>query len=979
MEPGVPWQYTYNRLTAGVPGAVTNGELHHHLAAHAAAGNNLTAANNPTIPPTASQILLQASHGTSSAGHIWTSNVNYDNAFPPLFPNPKPAHLNILNAQRLTQAALNNQHLLNGSVGVTPYFDHQSSDSVSPAATLNWQSNNQLPSPFGVLPHENHSSSSPGPPVAKSSTKSFPISSCNSLNSNFEHGPANHSKDAMKSQPISPPLHSIPQTNPVNLNKSSISRTQSGSYYASDGNLHLNYDTTNRQIAHQQHVYGNSVNKNYSVSPISASPSTSTNISRPIVANSSPNAFNNNTTIVIKSEPCQRSPCSDQMAPGLILSHDKSCHTQHIETKAQTKIYPALIAQAGRHQSMNVNEQQQTIPISFSVNNSSEKASQPCNSGSAIQQPHEHSALSLSTYRHQYVGPENDMHASFRPKSNSVTTDHQQYPNNATQHTQHTTDCTDNTAVPGRPSPLLMNAQDSPLGYISSPSYPTYNSPMNSVASPQDQRQQRESHQTNNYKLTTPKSPYEIAQQSQQSVAYGGSVIQRVGDRNTPRPNNNEQQPTHVWHNDLYRNQLQHKLQPNLFNGIYDTTSALPGQQESPRHLPQNHMHNANPSFENKPGNNQQIETTAAKPAARKAPKKVTDKVVGSRKRKAKDKPVTKIEKKVIPLEPNSVPIPSTVENCHIRVPPPAHVHQHTQSSVEHMSNGTLSNPIDPERWHAHSYHSTKSISRPTNGQPSPVIGSSMDYHQQNQHLSIQHDTSLTKNSLPQFPPYQPLHNSAHPTPLTSNYYPQAFHATPINTNYVELSTVPAASPANSHLASTNHPTINHNLTPLSNQMPHNNQALHRQIADGNHSNPLSIPTTGRQHDDHPKVIVPNIEDELGFLDESNEPINQKAVYVNSHAVCNHNITHAVSNKIPETTKPPTINETNVFRLTPTGPTAGYMSSYLQFLQNDRDSSPPLLACRGPRKPTVWCVSKKAVDGATNISALASKEQVIYY
>lgn len=44
-------------------------------------------------------------------------------------------------------------------------------------------------------------------------------------------------------------------------------------------------------------------------------------------------------------------------------------------------------------------------------------------------------------------------------------------------------DC--NVVVPRRPSPLQAHSQASPLGHAQSPAYPMYNSPMNSMSSPQ--------------------------------------------------------------------------------------------------------------------------------------------------------------------------------------------------------------------------------------------------------------------------------------------------------------------------------------------------------------------------------------------------------------------------------------------------------------------------------------------------------------
>lgn len=48
-----------------------------------------------------------------------------------------------------------------------------------------------------------------------------------------------------------------------------------------------------------------------------------------------------------------------------------------------------------------------------------------------------------------------------------------------------------NVAVPRRPSPLQAHSQASPLGHAPSPAYPMYNSPMNSMSSPQNANSQQ--------------------------------------------------------------------------------------------------------------------------------------------------------------------------------------------------------------------------------------------------------------------------------------------------------------------------------------------------------------------------------------------------------------------------------------------------------------------------------------------------------
>ncbi|XP_037968239.2 uncharacterized protein LOC105391076 isoform X2 [Plutella xylostella] len=199
MDPVGPWSAyaSYNRL-AGVQAGAASGDFHHHLAS---GGSGL---GGQSVPSTTSQLLLQAAHTTASlAGQLGSSTaspfnpggflspptVGYDAVFSPLFhhANPKPAHYSSsLQAQHRqviaqAQAAVaskqssveselssireNYPHQALASQG-TSFFDQPSPGS---AGGLSWQGNNQLPSPFGILPHETVVPSSPSPATTKAS------------------------------------------------------------------------------------------------------------------------------------------------------------------------------------------------------------------------------------------------------------------------------------------------------------------------------------------------------------------------------------------------------------------------------------------------------------------------------------------------------------------------------------------------------------------------------------------------------------------------------------------------------------------------------------------------------------------------------------------------------------------------------------------------------------------------------------------
>lgn len=912
MEPSVPWQYAYNRLAANVQGVVS-GELHQHFAAQQAAGNNTMAAHIPSIPSTTSQLLLQAAN---TSGHIWTPSANYENAFAPLFSNPKVAHLNSINAQLLAQAALNKQVVdtgnfatnhqpFIGSGGVNPYFD-QSTNTVSQVG-LPWQSNNQQPTQFGVLPHENNVSSSPSLSITKSSMKSTPTTqNCNGFNSNEK------SQGIMASQP----------QNPVNLNKTELSRAQSGSHYASgasnlnNANVQANYDSRNKQ-----HSYGQSDIKNYSVGQNSTS---SLNMSGNNIAKNSPNAYKNSNNVVIKSEPCQRSPGSDRKP----------------ETKTQS---------------------------------------------TADQLNSQHNALSLA-YRQHFLG-----------MSNANAVDTSQY--NISQNLQQNNNSGDAIVVPSRPSPLQHNSQASPLGHVPSPAYQSYNSPMSSISSPQDQQKlneqpaQRPSNQINNYKLDAHKSPFDNVTPSQQAVAYS-SVIKRVIDRLDPGLNNNGQHQPNAWLNDFQRNQLQQKNQSNLYNGIQETAPVMATHQDSHQNLPSNHNQRPYDSSSNnsmtfqdisnyRPSDSANIQhestsMTSSKATAAASPATTAseEKVIGSRKRKSK--PVTKNAINTNALAAPSDPSTSSGNNYANRVPPPAHANQHVQFSADNNQN-------DYDRWNAQNYPPPKIPCG-----PQPAGQSPQDKHQ----LSNQNDSTTVKNALTQFLSYH--HNNTLPITPSANYFPQSYQTPTTNNDFIELTPVPATSSANMNPMSLIHQSIPQNSTTLSNSftdIPEIQNIYHKD-------NKTNHPTTatalsGIRQDEHPNVIVPNIEDELSFLDDSttdrgskSNVIHPTSTQISNNAVVNHHSKQPVPFNQNNFSNAPVANATTApstktpFNLNPKAPSAGYMSSYLRFLQDERDTSPPLLANRGARrngnghwtKPAVKKIIAGPSDGsgADNIKAEVS-------
>ncbi|XP_052738213.1 uncharacterized protein LOC112049212 isoform X3 [Bicyclus anynana] len=204
MDPVGPWSAyaSYNRL-AGVQAGAASGDFHHHLASGG------TGLGSQPVPSTTSQLLLQAAHTTASlAGQLGSTTaspfnpggflspppVGYDAVFSPLFhhANPKPAHYSsslqaqhrqvIAQAQAAqAQAAASKQSSVETEISsLRENYSHQAlatqgtsffDQSATPGSTagLSWQGNNQLPSPFGILPHESVVPSSPSPATTKAS------------------------------------------------------------------------------------------------------------------------------------------------------------------------------------------------------------------------------------------------------------------------------------------------------------------------------------------------------------------------------------------------------------------------------------------------------------------------------------------------------------------------------------------------------------------------------------------------------------------------------------------------------------------------------------------------------------------------------------------------------------------------------------------------------------------------------------------
>jgi len=303
---------------------------------------------------------------------------------------------------------------------------------------------------------------------------------------------------------------------------------------------------------------------------------------------------------------------------------------QQIQTKAQTKIYPDYVSSNNVERRVDIDEkllQEQSSPIScfsiidasgrlnYSGSNSSAKnaaSSRNNNSVNVQQQPQPQTQYqqSASNYRQQFVSGSDAQEYALASRSKANSSTESQYSSNSAQNGSK--DCGASVVVPRRPSPLQSNSQASPLGHVPSPAYPMYNSPLNSMASPQTSDHQQSQ---NAYKSTTPnqhmapRSPLDVSvsvsRPSSQGVGYS-SVITRAlindqtksyTDPRYERPvqqttnQQQQQQQRQCWDNDRVTSQQQQqqvrKFQGNAYSSnVSQTTSnhIVDMHQGSPQH-----------------------------------------------------------------------------------------------------------------------------------------------------------------------------------------------------------------------------------------------------------------------------------------------------------------------------------------------------------------------------------------------------------
>ncbi|KYM91850.1 Glutamine and serine-rich protein 1 [Atta colombica] len=901
MDPVGPWYTSYNRLTVSsstgtfqTTSTTTSDFVPHHLT---------TAAAQAVPSTTTSQLLLQAAHTTATlagqpspfnpGGFLSPPPVSYE-VFSPLFhPNTKQAHYVTQHRQVLAQAqAVTKQNTTPesdistlrenySSTHQTTFFEQHGASTSPTTSTLAWtsQNNTQLPSPFGILPHESVVPSSPGPPSTKSSSgyentfnTHFNTQTLNNISASQITTPSVCNTDFKASGCSTDTKKSISvrsQSPTVNI-KSTLQVSNSQTFFHQVPTF--SSDTLSDSYSGAGNG-GQSATENGKIQPSlhqqSCIVSTPSNSSGKEYRISQPSS--RSTTTIFLSGPVRSSPSSAQVIQdkqgtrnGNFASPSNKTATttvtqQNIQTKAQTKIYPDLGSHGIEHRR---NEQQ-----------------------------------------------------------------------------EHDTDC--NVVVPRRPSPLQTHSQASPLGHVPSPAYPMYNSPMATMSSPSPLQQ----HETNGNQCTNgasyksgitqhvaPPSPLDVTvprPASQGQVAYSSVITRALGTTENNKTAYNVESKTYDrQQQDFSQTQKQQVCWENgnrqtangnrkfsVYTGANTATSngintqSLPVQQQVQRLMnvstdrQQSYFETNQVTLQDLSSCRgdpmsivKNLQTLQQGPCLQQHTTVATSVgMIEQQKQIEERRKVDSVNKKRKNLEKNGHGISlsneltgsTTMTEYLSRIPPPAH----HNAANQQQQNGYF----EFERWNL----------PPSSAKMFPTASSAFSSQP-----SLHHSSNFVGTPAHQHQSLMVSHHHAPPIP----YFP-AFH-------------IPAG----------HHPHHSHEfqssveITPI-----------------GFGDNTTNQNTNQEVRDDQPKVIVPNIEEELGFLQQ-----DQQLIQINKD-----------------------------FKRPNRDPNTGFMTSYLKFLQGEKDPSPPP-AIRGGRKAT-WNRSKpyisvkqsKSVEVSINGENIKSQEKPV--
>lgn len=907
-------------------------------------------------------------------------------------PAPKQQSSAADSAGELTAASLRENY--SHHQGPQSFFEQGSGPNAP--SSLPWQQN----SPFGILPHESVVPNSPGASTTKGSTvyENFnahfaAAQSINHLNSQLAVANAKTSRaqsPQVSAQPVKPvatqssnsgPFFQVPTTFAVSESLSSsftsISKAQSQQqeYNTSTSTASSKpFQTAQQQQQQQQQSCIVSSPSNTPVASkeyrIPQAPTRSIFLTSPVTA------VPNRTVDKSSARPTSTAnfvppPTKQQQTTAQQQQQSQAqAQAQQIQTKAQTKIYPELTNTERQQQQRAAEEtQSQSSPISFSImdtpgrlhytgSNSSSKTAVVRNSVQ-FQQQHNlpQQQQSSSNYRHYPGGA---------TAANSEAAEYHRNKNNSEYANSNGPDC--GVVVPRRPSPLQAHSQASPLGHVPSPAYPMYNSPMNSMSSPQQ----------NSSNQVAPPSPLDVSvprpNSQASSVAYPSVItraltndktyenrFERAPQQQNPQQNQQQQQnqqaqgpqqPPNCWedrqqphHPRKFPSQSPSSTYSSAGNSIEIPTRQIelptnanpqaqqraaalgiserqqayfdstPGHQVTLQDLsscrgdPMSIVKNLQTLQQTQQQAQQQVQQTQQQVVQQQAQQQQQQ---SCQVQQQQEKPEIKAatggaakrrksneNKGGHTAALNELAGAAMAEYFTSRIPPPAH----SSTANQQQQNGAY---FDFERWN---------LPPP----PPKMFTSSPAFATQGIHHGTQHQSLMVP------------HPHGHHPPPPIPYFP-AFHLTPH----------PSEFPSSVE------------LTPLTNY--NDQQSAQAAVANSQqYSAPNPSPVVVNPPDDQPKVVVPNIEEELNFLSEGGGTRTSSSNAGNS--LSHHHMTPSPQQPHQQPIVPtaPGAN-TKMSEKKPSGPGTGFMNSYLKFLQGERDSSPPP-ASRGARKNT-WSRAK---------------------